>query len=241
MILADFQTFMVVYPLNSLWSKAQSKLPAYIFNFSIKYLNNTLATRKHLHVWGVSAAPDCSFCLQPESLLHIVAGCKTYLEQGRYTWRHNSALSFIAQTVQSINSANLYVDLPGYLSPCTITGDSLRPDILISTADNVLYILELTLGFETNNNASRKELKYHPLLTDLANDCKQIKFTNLYISSLGIFGNCSDSFLKLCMERGINNGDLTFIISKISNIIIRSTYYIFCMRNKPWPNPELLS
>ena len=32
--------------LNSLWSKTQSKLPAYIFNFCIKYLNNTLATRK---------------------------------------------------------------------------------------------------------------------------------------------------------------------------------------------------
>ena len=43
--------------------------------------------------------------------------------------------------IQSINSAKLYVDLPGYLSPCTITGDSLRPDIILSTADNVLYIL----------------------------------------------------------------------------------------------------
>ena len=126
--------------LNSMWSKAQSKLPANIFNFSIKYLNNTLATRKNLYLWDLSAAPDCSFCLQPESLLHIVAGCKTYLEQGRYTWRHNSALSFIAQTLQSINSAKLYVDLPGYFSPCTITSDSLRPDIILSTADNVLYI-----------------------------------------------------------------------------------------------------
>ena len=152
-------------------------------------------------------------------------------------------LSFIAQTLQSINSAKLYVDLPGYLSPCTITGDSLRPDIILSTADNVLYILELTVGFETNlnNNASRKELKYRPLLIDLANDYNQIKFINLSISSLCIFGNCSDSFLKLCIERGINNGDINFIISKISNIIIRSTYYIFCMRNKLMPNPELLS
>ena len=35
-----------LHKLNSLWSKAQSKLPANIFNFSIKYLNNTLATRK---------------------------------------------------------------------------------------------------------------------------------------------------------------------------------------------------
>ena len=35
-----------LHELNSLWSKAQSKLPANIFNFSIKCLNNTLATRK---------------------------------------------------------------------------------------------------------------------------------------------------------------------------------------------------
>ena len=229
--------------LNSLWSKTQSKLPANIFKFSIKYLKNTLATRKNLHVWGLSATSDCSFCLQPESLLHIVAGCKTYLDQGRYTWRHNSALSFIAQTLQSIKSAKLYADLPGYLSPCSISGDSLRPDIILSTADNVLYIIELTVGFETNlnNNTCRKELKYRPLLTDLANDYKQVKFINLSISCLGIFGSSSDSFLKLCMERGISNGDLNFIISKISIIIIRSTYYIFCMRSKPWSNPELLS
>ena len=100
-----------------------------------------------------------------------------YLDQGRYTWRHNSALCFIAQTLQFINSAKLYVDLSGYLSPCTITSDSLRPDIILSTAENVMYIIELTVGFETNlsNNVSRKELKYHPLLTDLAIDYKQKK------------------------------------------------------------------
>ena len=88
---------------------------------------------------------------------------------------------------------------------------------------NVLHIIELTVGFETNLNttASRKGLKYRPLLTDLANDYKQIKFFNLSISSSGLLVNCSDSFLKLCMERGFNNGDMNFIMSKISNITIR--------------------
>ena len=163
--------------------------------------------------------------------------------EGRYTWRHDSALSFIAQTLQSIKPAKLYADLPGYLSPCTITGDSLRPDILLSTADNTLYIIELTVGFETNldNNAHRKELKYRPLLTDLAKDYNKIKFVNLCISCLGIFGNSSDSFLQMCNERGIENHDLRFIISKLSTIIIRTTYYIFCMRNKAWCDPEILN
>ena len=215
--------------LNSLWSKAHSKLPANIFTFSIKYLNNTLPTRKNLHLWNLSTTSDCSFCLQPESLLHVVAGCKMYLNDGRCTWRHNSAFKFLAQTLQSIRSAKLYVDLPGYLSPCIITGDRLRPDILFSTAVNILYIIELTVGFETNLNinASHKELKYRPLQVDLDKAYDRIKFFNLYISSLGIFGNSSDYFLQMCHDIGINKHHLTFIVTKLSTIIIRTTYYIF--------------
>ena len=155
--------------LNSLWSKAHSKLPANIFNFSIKYLNNTLPTRKNLHLWNlqIPLTVPFAFSLSHFSMLLqvvVVAGCQTYLNDGRFIWRHNSALKFFAQTLQSIRSAKLYVDLPGYLSPCIITGDRLRPDILFATADNILYITELTVGFETNLNinASRKELKYRP-------------------------------------------------------------------------------
>ena len=190
--------------LNSLWSRAQSKLPANICNFTIKYLNNTLATRKNLYLWGLSTTSDCSFCLQPESLLHIVAGCKTYLDHGRFTWRHNSALRFLAETLQSVNSSKWYIDLPGYLSPCITTGDSLRPDMILSTAAK-LHIIELTVGFETN------------------------------------FGQLSESFLTMCTKLGFDNQHLNFIISKLSTIAIRTTFYIFCMRNKAWCNPELLS
>ena len=77
----------------------------------------------------------------------------------------------------------------------------------------------LTVGFETNldNYAHRKELKYRPLLTDLAEDYNKIEFVNLCISCLGIFGNSSDSFLQMCNERGIENHDLRFIISKLSS------------------------
>ena len=81
-----------------------------------------------------------------------------------------------------------------------------------------------------NNNANRKELKYCSLLTDLANDYKQVKFVNLCISCLGKFGISSDLLLKLCIKRGIEKCDVNFIISKLSTIIIRSIYYIFCMK-----------
>ena len=66
----------------------------------------------------------------------------------------------------------------------------------------------------------------------------RIKFVNPCISSLGIFGNSSDSFLQMCNDTGIDKHHLNF---KLSTIIIRTTYYIFCIRNKPWGQPELLN
>ena len=52
--------------VNSVWSSVQSKLPKNIYNFTIRYINNSLATRKNLFRWGSSQSPDCSFCLSPE-------------------------------------------------------------------------------------------------------------------------------------------------------------------------------
>ena len=64
----------------------------------------------------VSQSPDCSFCLNPESLLHVVAGCQQYLD--RFTWRHDSILNFIAKSLQpviNVHSSN-YADVNGFLN-----------------------------------------------------------------------------------------------------------------------------
>jgi len=106
---------------------------------------------------------------QSESLLHIIAGCQTNLTQGRFTWRHDSILHFIAKTFQSIPSSTLYADIPGFTSPSVITGDSLRPDLLLHFQKKCLYIIELTVGFESNlaKNANRKKVKYLDLVNQL--------------------------------------------------------------------------
>ena len=70
------------------------------------------------------------------------------------------------------------MDLPGYLSPWILTGDSLRPDMLLSTIDTWVYIVVLPVGFEKNiaNNAHQKELKYHSLITTLLSDSVEVIF-----------------------------------------------------------------
>ena len=62
------------YYYYSIWSEAQSHLSKNIYNSTIRYINNSLPTRKNMARWGLSQSPDCSFCLNPESLLHVVAG-----------------------------------------------------------------------------------------------------------------------------------------------------------------------
>ena len=64
--------------VDTIWPTCQSKLPKNIFNFTNRYINNSLPTRKNLYNYisgGISSSPECSFCLHLETLLHVVASC----------------------------------------------------------------------------------------------------------------------------------------------------------------------
>ena len=235
--------FIIIIVLNSIWSTVQSKMPKNIFNFTIRYINNSLPTRSNLSKWGISSTSECSFCLNPESLLHIVAGCKAYLDQGRFTWRHDSVLHFIAQSFRAVPDIKIFSDLPEYLSPFIITGDTFRPDLLLILPSNCLYVLELTVGYESNlySNSIRKEKKYRQLMLELRSQYKEVCFVNLSMGALGVMSNSSSSFLDMMKNLDFDENTRKFITRRLMAISIRATYYIFCRRNKDWLNPELLT
>ena len=109
--------------------------------------------------------------------------------------------------------------------------------------DNSLYVLELTVGFETNIeiNSNRKATKYRPLLLDLKPWYREINFVTISMGALGILESSSDSLLQMMKELGIDNSTQTVMSEKIMNIAVRCTYYVVCRRNKAWTNPELLN
>ena len=111
--------------------------------------------------------------------------------------------------------------------------------MLISTPS----VLELSVGFETNldYNASRQYAKYRYLRNDLTSKYRHVKFANLSIGSIGIFGQSCDSFIQICSDLTIDEAYTNYIITKLTAIIIRTTYNIFCLRNKLWANPGHLS
>ena len=134
----------------------------------------------------------------------------------------------------------MYIDLPGFISPSVITGDELRPDLLLTIENKILYILELTVGFETNlkTNSDRKHEKYLTLITDQENIYDEVKFVNVYISSIGVFGESTNTLFDMLHDLKYNEQRIKYVKKKIIAICIRTSYYIFCRQNKDWNNPE---
>ena len=119
-----------------------------------------------------------------------------YLDQVRYTWPHNSALKFLTTSFQALNGSSLYADLPGFLSPSIITEDQLRPDLLLKTKENCLYVVELAIGFEKNFNcnANRKSEKYATLIS-----------VNLSISLLHSWQKIAETFEQKRNSRAMSS------------------------------------
>ena len=111
------------------------------------------------------------------------------------------------------------------------------------TKDNSLYILELTVGYETNlrNNINRKCSKYKQLIEEQKKTFRSVKFINLSISALGVFDKESAAFINMLERFCCGKTGVKYFIKKIINIAIRSTYYIFCCRNKEWTKPDLMT
>ena len=94
--------------------------------------------------------------------------------------------------------------------------------LLLVTKDKKLFVLKLTVGFNTNLNinAERKRDKYQQFQQALNSQFSFVKFVNLSVRCFGIFGYSADSFIDMCKELEINKSYLCFIIRKTSNKII---------------------
>jgi hypothetical protein len=68
-----------------------------------------------------------------------------------------------------------------------------------------------------------------------------VKFVNLSISSLGVFGKECSTFIEMLNDLGFQKQHQIYCIRRMTTIAIRATYYVCCCRNKEWMNPKLLT
>ena len=171
--------------------------------------------------------PIVFFCLASETLLCVIAGCQSCLD--RFTWRHNSVLNFLVETLSSLQEYRIFAYLPGFNNPSITTEESYRPDLLLESRNNsILYIIELTIGFESNfeSNAHRKKIKYKRLINGQKQYYNDVKFINLSISALGVFGKECKSYLEMLDSLGFDDKHKKYFIRKMA-LSIRSTYYVY--------------
>ena len=134
----------------------------------------------------------------------------------------------------SAERSKLYVDLPGFITPSVITGDQLRPDLLLAIENKVLYVLELTVAFETNlnSNSDRKHKKYLPLISDQESNYDKVKFVNVSISSLGVFGQSTKTLTDMLKELKFDEQQIKYIKIKRKSLLLVFAHHIMCSVNE---------
>ena len=104
--------------------------------------------------------------------------------------------------------------------------------------DHKIYVIIIII---LGNNAERKKQKYWELTQQLKNDYDKINFVNLSISALGIYDKSTTDFIDMMKTLKFDKRSTNYMIKKITSIAIRTSYYIFCRRNKEWTDPELMT
>ena len=122
------------------WRSFIWDIPQGVLKFAINAGINTLPTLDNLRRWGKRTNDRCPFCGNIQTLLHVLSNCNVALEQGRYTWRHNSVLSsIIASIVGDLNDGfSLFSDLEGFHAP---HGGVIPPDVLVTNLKLDLFLV----------------------------------------------------------------------------------------------------
>ncbi len=143
------------------------------------------------------------------------------LDQGRYTWRHDSTLNKIKEFINQVNDSNIIINVDLGEKPWTIppallvTSD--RPDhVVIDNTKKCISILELTVLFKNNVNRNH-EYKCHKYI-HLCIYLQRISFNIKYFAiKIGCRAIILDSNSK-CMHF-TNSSEVSSLIIEILDIL----------------------
>ena len=141
------------------WHSIIHNRPRGVVSFAVRSSIDFLPTLSNLKCWGKKTNARCPLCKNNETLCHVLNNCSVSLNQGWYTWRHDSILRHIVQLLQAPSTKSdvkMHADIDGMTSSGgTILADILptsqRPDLfLYDEKAKKAIIAELTVPFEPN-------------------------------------------------------------------------------------------
>ena len=122
-------------------------------SFLLKAGSDILPTAMNPHRMRIQHDSRCPLCKSPRpTTTHILSSCHVALNQGRYTWRHDSVLSHIFYSLARLFPPDymLFADLdfqraedssPATIPP-SVLSTPLRPDLVVIENQNTMRILE---------------------------------------------------------------------------------------------------
>ena len=196
--------------------------------------------------WGKRTSDACRVCRDgKQTLHHILSSCKSSLDQGRYTFRHDSCLrSIVCFLNGKLNDGlELFSDLPGRNSgtygtiPIDIFVTSQRPDlVLVDRQLRQVVLFELTVPWDRNvTNAHEYKMgKYASLSLDLERAGFKVDLFCFEVSVRGQISKANRARLKCLIHKYTNSGrtGLKSLIVSISKASLISSFAIFCARDE---------
>ena len=119
-----------------IWKSYIFDLKAGTMKFLLNACIDTLPTAANLKMWEKLSSNKCKLCHNIQTTNHCLNICKVALDSGSFTWRHNSIINYIVQSLDT-SKFTIHSDIPGHEAPgggtvppeLTIT--ALKPDITI--------------------------------------------------------------------------------------------------------------
>ena len=183
----------------------------------------------------------------------LCSNCSSALDQGRYTWRHNSVLLYIVEMVgRNLKGGfSLFLDLDGFLAPHGgvipphILATTLKPDLfVINELSKEIVIIELTCPWDSNIERSHtyKQEKYATLVADLSRDFR-VRYYPIEVSVRGQVSGRNKSRFKSFLFDCCSDPKplLKPAIIACSKISLLCSFSIFSARKEPaWNSPSPL-
>ena len=236
---------------NVTWKSIANNIPKGVLSFALKASVNGLNTPDNLKRWGARKLDKCTICGNFANLEHVLNWCKTSLNQGRFTWRHDSVLFHMSQEIMKgkPEEITVYTDIPGQsinggTIPADILTTSERPDIvIIDRAEKKILLFELTVSFEKNIDAAhaRKASKYLDLTSDLRTKGWRVECVPFEIGSRGHISQRNKNSIFDTMKKFKIKIQKKTLIQELSKISLLCSFLIFQAHCQPsWQSPPYL-
>ena len=236
------------------WRSFLWNVPQGVLKFAINAGINTLPTLDNLKRWGKRVNDRCPFCGNTQTLLHVLSNCSVALDQGRYTWRHDSVLLSIVSTLRDNlrTGFEIFADLPSFRSshggviPPNVLVTNLKPDLFIlNAADRAVILVELTCPWDANVERSHeyKKEKYAPLVADLSHSYS-VKYYPVEVTVRGQVTKKNRARFKSLIFECCNDSRKIFksLIADSSKLSLLASFSIFSARKEPsWTSPGPLT